>query len=67
MKSIRGALYDLGVDIIGEFNVPHDNGSPIGKKPGYLKILLVSSPLLDFEAMALDRAAAVFFPLCTFT
>lgn len=63
LKSIRGALGDMELDIIGEFDIPEVRNPGPGRKAEYFKILLVSCPVLDFEAVALGRAAAVFFPL----
>jgi Domain of unknown function DUF302 len=54
LKLIRGALAGMDLEIAGEFG----NGDP---RPS--RTLLVDCPLLMFEALALDRAAAVFFPL----
>lgn len=50
LKLLRGALAETDLEIAAEF----DGGG---------RTLLVDSPLLSFEALALDRAAAVFFPL----
>lgn len=63
LKSIRGAFDGLDLDIVGEFDIPDVRTGVTGRKAGSLKILLVSCPVLDFEAVALGRAAAVFFPL----
>ena len=63
MKLLRGALADMEIEIVGEFNaadVLSLEPAPPGSRS---KILLVDCPLLDFEALALDRASAVFFPL----
>lgn len=63
LKSIRSALHGMDLDIVGEFDLPEVRNLGTGRKAGAFKILLVSSPVLDFEAVALGRAAAVFFPL----
>lgn len=63
LKSIRGALNEVELDVVGEFEVPEDLRSRPEGGLTASRILLVSSPLLDFEAMALGRASAVFFPL----
>jgi hypothetical protein len=63
LRSIRTALHDVDLDIVGEFDLPETRHVGASRKTGSFKILLVSCPILDFEAVALGRAAAVFFPL----
>jgi len=63
LKSIRGALNEVELDVVGEFELPEDMRSHPEGEASASRILLVSSPILDFEAMALARASAVFFPL----
>jgi uncharacterized protein (DUF302 family) len=63
LKTIRGAIADKQLEIAGELDVAElVNGRPSKSGPRSL-ILLVDCPVLMFEALALDRAAAVFFPL----
>ena len=63
VKLIRNALRAQGLSVPGEFDVMDTIAPDSGKKPVPSKLLLVDSPLLLFEALALDRAAGVFFPL----
>jgi len=62
LRLIRNALAESELSVAGEFDTTgladHD-----GKKYERSRILLIDSPLLNFEALALDRAAGVFFPL----
>lgn len=51
-EPLRHALGDMELEVIGRTDVP-----------GHSRVLLVDCPLLDFEALALDRASAVFFPV----
>lgn len=63
LKTIRNALADVDLDITGEFDVAELlHRQPLGTE-ARSRILLVDCPVLMFEALALDRAAAVFFPL----
>ncbi len=62
LKLIRNALRARELSVPGEFNVMCTIAPDSGKKPVPSKLLLVDSPLLLFEALALDRAAGVFFP-----
>ena len=62
LKTIRSALTDVELEVAGEFDVTVLLNGAMGP-PARSKILLVDCPLLTFEATALDRAAAVFFPL----
>jgi uncharacterized protein (DUF302 family) len=63
VKLIRHALEAQELSIAGESEVTERATRDSGKKPARSRILLVDSPLLLFEALALDRAAGVFFPL----
>jgi len=62
LRLIRNALVESELTVAGEFDasglLEHD-----GRKAERSRILLIDSPLLDFEALALDRAAGVFLPL----
>lgn len=51
-EPLRHALADLELEVIGSVTTPERS-----------RVLLVDCPLLDFEALALDRASAVFFPV----
>ncbi len=63
LKLVRGALLGAGLSILGEFDVSGSLGREAGAPLAPSRILYVDSPLLLFEALALDRAAAVFLPL----
>ncbi len=61
LKTIRSELTATDLNIVAEFDTAEViNGNP-SRRP--CRILLVDNPLLVFEALALDRAAAVFLPL----
>lgn len=60
LKTIRGVLAEMEMGIVGEFDM---SGTGSQAEPARSRVLLVDCPLLDFEALALDRASAVFFPL----
>lgn len=66
VKLIRNALQTQELCVAGEFDVTDAVASDSGKKPVPSKLLLVDSPLLLFEALALDRAAGVLLPLHIF-
>lgn len=63
VKLVRSALERQELTVAGEFDVTESVAPDSGKKPVSSRLLLVDSPLLLFEALALDRAAGVFFPL----
>lgn len=63
LKSIRLALEEMEVDIVGELQLLETPHAAAGASDAVLKIILVSSPMIEFEALALGRAAAIFFPL----
>jgi hypothetical protein len=54
LKMLRTAMSEMELEVAGEID---------GKSSQSSKTLLVDCPLLNFEALALNRAAAVFFPL----
>jgi uncharacterized protein (DUF302 family) len=63
LKLIRTAIADMELEIAGELDMAHAlYGEPAGKT-SRCRILLVDCPVLMFEALALNRAAAVFIPL----
>lgn len=61
IRLIRSALERQELTIAGEIDMNSLNEP--SKRAGSSRLLLVDSPLLLFEALALDRAAGVFFPL----
>ncbi|MBZ5618888.1 MAG: DUF302 domain-containing protein [Acidobacteriia bacterium] len=63
LKLIRGALADSELSIVGEIDSTDALNREAGKKVVRSRILFVDCPLLVFEALALDRASGVFFPL----
>ena len=54
LKRVRAALTSGGLEIADEMDLAAH---------GRCRLLLVDSPLLVFEGLALDRAAGVYFPL----
>jgi uncharacterized protein (DUF302 family) len=63
VKLIRGALSDVELDVVREFDVAMHLNVGSARKAVPSRILFVDCPLLAFEALALDRAAGVFLPL----
>jgi uncharacterized protein (DUF302 family) len=62
LKLLHDALEEAGLSILAEFDVSGD-GAPDTPAGRAARILHVDAPLLDFQALALDRAPAVFIPL----
>lgn len=62
-EPLRHALADMELEVIGSLNAPTGPSAPRAAKSEHPRVLLVDCPLLDFEALALDRASAVFFPV----
>jgi len=63
LKLIRNAMEKRELSVAGEFDVTGRFVPDSGKELNRSKLLLVDCPLLLFEALVLDRAAGVFFPL----
>ena len=63
IRLIRSALERQELSVAGEIDMNPRSDLHLGKKEAASRLLLVDSPLLLFEALALDRAAGVFFPL----
>jgi len=63
VKLIRRTLAQSKLSVVGEFDTTGAFGEEPGRAAYQSRILLVDCPLLLFEALALDRAAGVFFPL----
>jgi len=63
LNLVRGALQDAGLSILGELDLfgGPDRHAVAPSRP--CRVIYIDSPLLLFEALALDRAAAVFLPL----
>ena len=62
MPLVRQRLSDAGLSIAGEFDV---SGEPHFQTSGHLScvVLLVDTPGLLFECIAIDRGGAVFLPV----
>ncbi len=63
LRLIRHALAKRQLSIAGEYDIAEDLAQDSRRKPTPARLLLVDSPVLLFEALALDRAAAVFVPV----
>ena len=63
VRLVRNALETQELSIAGELDVREGLSRPAERRPPSSKLLLVDSPLLLFEALALDKAAGVFFPV----
>ena len=62
LKVLRRMLVDAGLRIAAEIDLSGALANKIRPGSGIGSILLVDSPLLLLESVALDRAAAVFVP-----
>jgi uncharacterized protein (DUF302 family) len=60
---VRRLLEDAGLNIVEEFDLTNLPYFQIGIGSRRCTVLLVDMPVLLFEAVALDRAAAVFLPI----
>ena len=60
---IRRLLEDAGLSIVEEFDISDAPYFRLGIGSRHCIVLLVDTPVLLFEAIALDRAAAVFLPI----
>lgn len=60
---IRRLLADAGLSIVGEFDVSAEPYLQLAAAGRSCVVLLVDTPALLFESIALDRAAAVFLPV----
>lgn len=63
VKLVREALQDAGLSILGEVDLFDGLGRDAGAGSHPCRVIYIDSPLLLFEALVLDRAAAVFLPL----
>lgn len=63
LRLIRASLAEVDLKIVQEIDLAGTPEHGMARPGASSKILLVDCPLLLFEALALDRAAAVFFPL----
>jgi uncharacterized protein (DUF302 family) len=62
LKLLRSALTEMEVEVIQDLDAAKVLGAPLAVSTR-ARILLVDSPILLLEAIALDRASAVFLPL----
>lgn len=60
---IRQHLQNAGLSVIGEFDLSNEPYFEIAISKRSCLVLLVHTPVLLFEAIALDRSAAVFLPV----
>ena len=60
---IRRLLAAAGLNVVEEFNVSSEPYFQLGIARRSCTVLLVDTPALLFECIALDRAAAVFLPV----
>lgn len=60
---IRRLLSTAGFSIVKEFDLSRESYFQLGIGSRSCVVLLVDTPVLLFEAIALDRSAAVFVPL----
>lgn len=63
LKLVREALQDAGLSILGEVDLFGGLGRDADAASQPCRVIYIDSPLLLFEALVLDRAAAVFLPL----
>ena len=63
LKLVRHALAESELAVTSEWDTTENRRGGFGQKPQRSRLLLVDSPILMFEAMALDRAAGALFPL----
>jgi uncharacterized protein (DUF302 family) len=63
LKSLRRLLNDAGLRVVRQLDLSRDFPGQLAAGARNCALLMVDSPLLLFEAVALDRSAAVFIPL----
>ena len=63
LSMIRRMFWDAGITIVEEFDMSKEPYFQLGVAQRSCTVLLVDTPVLLFEAIALDCAAAVFVPL----
>ena len=63
LRLVRHALAERQLSIAGEYDIAENLAQDSGRQAIAGKLLLVDSPVLLFECLALDRAAAVFVPV----
>jgi hypothetical protein len=60
---IRRLILNAGLSIVEEFDISGEVYFPLGIASRSCIVVLVDTPVLLFEAIALDRGAAVFLPV----
>lgn len=60
---VRRILHSAGLHVVKEFDVSKESHFRLGVAYRSCVVLLVDTPVLLFEAIALDRSAAVFLPV----
>ena len=63
LKLVRQALAERELSVTTEWDITGNLYRVPGKTEKPMRLLLVDSPMLTFEAMALDRAAGALIPL----
>lgn len=63
LRSLRRALNVTGLNIVQQLPLSRGAGARIAAGGRRCTLLMVDSPLLLFEAVALERSAAAFIPL----
>jgi uncharacterized protein (DUF302 family) len=63
LVQVRRQLSNAGFSVVEEFDMSKETSFEVGRARRFCVVLLVDTPVLLFEAIALDRAAAVFLPL----
>jgi hypothetical protein len=62
LKSLRRAFCKAEIDVVRQIDFPPGFQGQLAAGASRCVLLLVDCPLLLFEAVALDRTAALFFP-----
>lgn len=63
LKRLRRLLKKAGLSVVQQVDLSHDFPGQLAGGARNCTLLMVDCPLLLFEAVALDRSAAVFIPL----
>ena len=63
LRSLRRTLQAAEIDVVQQIDLSREFQGQLAAGSNRCVLLLVDCPLLLFEAVALDRTAAVFFPL----
>ena len=63
LKLVRHVLAERELSVTSEWDTTESQGWSSAQNPSHSRLLLVDSPVLLFEAMALDRAAGALIPM----